>query len=202
MLSVAVMVDRNGTLNTASLDMSSGLGWQGPDTVGFANLIPGSTVTVLQASPSVYVALVVDRDGVLNIFSFNAAEGKGWQGPDTVGNASLVPGSPVTVFQQGSSIYTALTVDRNGVLNIASLDVSSGEGWQGLDTVGSASLEPGSAVTVCRDGSSTFTALMVDRSGVLNIATLDTSSTVGWNGPDTVGHGTLVPGSRVSVATQ
>jgi hypothetical protein len=26
---------------------------------------------------------------------------------------------------------TALMVDRNGVLNAASLDVSSGEGWQG-----------------------------------------------------------------------
>jgi len=49
MPNLALMVDRNGVLNTASLDLDNGKGWQGPHTVGAGNLVPGSVVTVFQA---------------------------------------------------------------------------------------------------------------------------------------------------------
>jgi hypothetical protein len=191
---VALSVDRNGVLNAAFLDGSSA-GWQGPATFGNACLVPGSPVTVFQQSSSIYMALAVDREGTLNVFSLDVSAGAGWQGPDSVGNTSLVPGSPVTVFQQSGSTFTALMVDRNGVLNEAWLNV--GDGWQGPDTIGSACLTPGSKVTVVAQSASVFAALMVDRNGVLNIATLDTVSGEGWQGPDTFGNATLVPGSSV-----
>ena len=191
---VALSVDRNGVLNAAVFGGSSG-GWQGPDTVGSACLVPGSPVTVFQQTSLIYVALAVDSEGTLNVFSLNVGDGTGWQGPDSVGNTSLVPGSPVTVFQQNGSTFTALMVDRNGVLNEASLNVS--DGWKGPDTIGSACLTPGSKVTVYAQSVSVFAALMVDRNGVLNVATLDTSCDEGWQGPDTLGNASLVPGSSV-----
>jgi hypothetical protein len=91
-------------------------------------------------------ALMVDRDGMLNAASLDLSAGGGWQGPDAVGNASLVPGSPITVFQHSKTVFTALMVDRDGMLNAASLDLSAGGGWQGPDAVGNASLVPGSRV--------------------------------------------------------
>ena len=97
---------------------------------------------------TMHAALTVDRNGVLNTALLDVGNGNGWQGPDTVGNASLVPGSPIAIFQQSNSIFTALMVDRNGVLNTASLDVSTGNGWQGPDTVGNASLMPGTVVAI------------------------------------------------------
>src|ERR1039457_5338971 len=92
------------------------------------------------------LALMVDRGGMLNVASLDLSAGGGWQGPDAVGNASLVPGSPITVFQRSKTVFTALIVDRGGMLNVASLDLSAGGGWQGPDAVGNASLIPGSQV--------------------------------------------------------
>jgi hypothetical protein len=98
LLRLALMVDRDGMLNAASLDLSAGGGWQGPDAIGNASLVPGSPVTVFQHSTTVFTALMVDRDGMLNAASLDLSAGGGWQGPDAVGNASLVPGSPVAAL--------------------------------------------------------------------------------------------------------
>ncbi len=88
------MVDRNGILNAASFDPTKG--WQGPDTIGNASLVPGSPVAVFKQSATTYIAVMVDRNGILNAASFDPT--KGWQGPDTIGNASFVPGSPVSAL--------------------------------------------------------------------------------------------------------
>src|SRR5579864_5112156 len=108
MLQVALIVDRNGMLNAASLDSSAGTTWEGPDTVGNARLVPGSRVTVCQPSDTTFIALMVDTIGVLNVASLDVSTSDGWQGPDTVGSASLVPGSPVAICQPTSSVVMAL----------------------------------------------------------------------------------------------
>jgi hypothetical protein len=41
---MAFMVDRDGTLNAARLDLKAGSGWQGPAGIGSASLVPGSPV--------------------------------------------------------------------------------------------------------------------------------------------------------------
>jgi hypothetical protein len=46
---------------------------------------------------TIYTALMIDRAGVLNSASLEV--GKGWQGPDTIGNGSLVSGARVSVIQ-------------------------------------------------------------------------------------------------------
>jgi hypothetical protein len=51
------------------------------------------------------VAFMIDQNGVLNVVSFRLGSHKGWQGPDTIGNGSLVPGSPVAVFRQSPTVY-------------------------------------------------------------------------------------------------
>ena len=193
-----VMVDRNGILNAATLDVATKDGWQGPDTIGNLTLVPGSPVTVFQQSPTVFAALMVDRNGILNAATLDVATKDGWQGPDTIGNLTLVPGSPVTVFQQSPTVFAALMVDRNGILNAATLDVATKDGWQGPDTIGNLTLVPGSPVTVFQQSPTVFAALMVDRNGILNAATLDVATKDGWQGPDTIGNLTLVPGSPVS----
>ena len=43
----------------------------------------------------------------------------------------------IAVFKRPSTVYSALMVERNGVLNIASLDAT--KGWRGLDTLGNVS---------------------------------------------------------------
>jgi hypothetical protein len=145
-----------------------------------------------------HVALSVDRTGLLNAWTLDSGAGAVWQGPSTVGDSFLVPGSPVAIFQQSTSVLTALIVDCNGVLNVAYLDLTGGTGWQGLNTVGGANLVPGSPVTVLKQSATMFMALMVDRNGVLNVATLDAMSNV-WQGPDSLGCAILVPGSHVAV---
>jgi hypothetical protein len=200
MLHVALMVDRNGLLNVASLDVSSSLGWQGPDSIGTGNLLVDTSMAVFQPSATTHLALMIDRTGVLNTFSLDSSSTSGWQGPITVGNATLVPGAPITVFQQTDYVYTALMVDRFGVLNSASLDTSSSLEWDEPNTLGSASLVPGSPVTVCQQSPSVFAALMVDRNGLLNVASLDLSRGAGWQGPDTIGNSRLAPGSRIAAS--
>ena len=193
-----VMVDRNGILNAATLDLATNDGWQGPDTIGNLTLIPGSPVTILQQSPTVFTALMVDRNGILNAATLDLATNDGWQGPDTIGNLTLIPGSPVTILQQSPTVFTALMVDRNGILNAATLDLATNDGWQGPDTIGNLTLIPGSPVTILQQSPTVFTALMVDRNGILNAATLDLATNDGWQGPDTIGNLTLVPGSPVT----
>ena len=76
------------------------------------------------------VALMVDSHGSLNAVSLETTSAIGWQGPVAVGSAALVPGSPVAVFQQSATVFTALMVDQDGMLNSASLDTSSAAGWR------------------------------------------------------------------------
>lgn len=44
-----------------------------------------------------------------------------------------------------------------------------------------------------------FSVLAVDQDGLLNVASLDSASPGGWQGPTPIGGVTLVPGSYVSV---
>jgi hypothetical protein len=198
---VAVMVDSHGVLNVTTLTTSGAANWQGPRGIGNANLVPGSPIAVCRQSRTVFTALMIDRDGILNIASLDTSSGADWQGPDGIGGANLVPGSPIAVCRQSRTVFTALMIDRDGILNIASLDVASGDSWQGPLAVGSATLVAGSPITVIPRSRTLFTALMVDRDGTLNVAMLDTSSGAGWQGPDSIGNANLVPGSLITSLT-
>ena len=142
----ALVIDRHGVLNVATVDLTAATGWQGLTTVGGGNLVPGSSVTLLKLTSSRFCALAVDCDGVLNVANLDTSTSAGWLGMDTVGGAVLAGGAPVTAIQTGSTQFVALAVDENGALNAAMLDTSSGAGWQGPDTVVNAFLQPGSRV--------------------------------------------------------
>lgn len=197
MLHVALSVDRNGLLNACSLNPDAGFTWTGPDVVGTACLVPGSPVAVFQQSVSVLGALLIDRHGMLNVATLDLAQTTGWQGLVTVGNGNLVPGSSVSLLKLTTTEFCALAIDCNGVLNVATLDATTTDGWQGMDTVGGAVLAPGAYVTAIQASTTVFVALAVDEAGALNAATLDTSSGAGWQGPDTVVNWALPPGCRV-----
>jgi len=196
----AFAVGQNGVLNVASLDLSTQKGWQGLETVGAGTLVPGSPVAVLRVSDTLLMALTIDCSGVLNIFSLDLTNQKGWEGPEMVGPGTLVPGSPVAVLRERDTIFAAFTVDRNGLLNIFSLDTTNQKGWQGPDTLGGGMFVPGSPVAVLKKRDTLFSAFVVDRNGVLNIFALDLNNQKGWQGPDTFGSMTLVPGAPVGVA--
>jgi hypothetical protein len=142
----ALMVDRDGVLNTASLDLTGRGTWRGPNPVGSSSLVPGSPVTVFQQAEMAFTALVVDRDGILNALYLDV--GGSWQGPETIGTASLLPGSPVAVVHLSRTVFAALVVDRQGILNAATLKLSKSPSWQGPDGIGTASLSPGSPVAI------------------------------------------------------
>jgi hypothetical protein len=196
-LFLAFAVDRNGLLNTFTLDLSNQKGWHGPDTLGAPTLIPGSPVAVLEASDTLFTTLAVDRNGLLSVFTLDLCNHITWHGPDTIGAPTLIPGSPVVVLKEKDALFTATTVDRNGSLNIFSLDLTSQRVWEGPNTLGTATLVPGSSVTVLKEMDAVFTAFAVDRRGTLNKFSLNLSNKKVWEGPDTLGTATLVPGSPV-----
>jgi hypothetical protein len=198
---VALTVDGNGILNAASLATTGTAAWQGPVGIGGANLVPGSRIAVFAQSKTVFTALMIDRDGILNSASLDTSAGGGWQGPAGIGGGSLVPGSPVAVLAESQTVFTALMVDRDGILNSASLDTSAGGGWQGPVALGAATLMPGSPVTVIRRSKTVVSALMVDRDGTLSVAWLDTAAGTGWQGPDGIGTARLLPGSMITQLT-
>ena len=108
------------------------------------------------------IVLTIDSTGTY-VASFDA--NAGWQSLASIGEACFVPGAPIAVFNQPTGTNTALTIDRDGVLNAVSFDA------QGVPssptTYGSASFVPGSPIAVVADGS-TYSAAIVDGEGVLN----------------------------------
>jgi hypothetical protein len=99
---------------------------------------------IIEQSDSLFTAVVVDRNGVLNAFTLDTTAGAQWQGPELIGTASLVPGSDLRLVRVSSTLVQALVVDRNGVLNAFTLDATSGAGWSGPQLIGNPTLQPGS----------------------------------------------------------
>jgi hypothetical protein len=145
-------------------------------------------------------ALAVDQFGLLNVATLDTAAGAVWAGPVPVGNASLVPGSPVAVVWQSTTVVAALAVDRNGLLNVATLDTAAGVGWEGPIPVGSAGLTSGCPIAVAKLSSAPSVALMIGAAGLIDVASLDTSSGT-WQGPDPVGGAGFPPGGYVTTVT-
>jgi len=193
----ALMVDTEGVLQATSLKGISAADWQEIQSIGNSNLVPASTVATLQYSITVAMALTVDRSGVLNVYRNDSTDGAGWRLAETVGGATLQPGGNVVVFRQSASMVTALTIDRFGVLNRASLDSSVSSSWQGMFTIGGSQLIPGSPIALCISDSAVFTAMVVDSAGMLNVATLDLGAGPDWQGLSTIGGAQLDPGSAV-----
>src|SRR3954451_24450611 len=72
---------------------------------------------------------------------------KGWQGPAAFGEKHLQPGAFITpLFRQSESIFAALTVDRNGTMNVVWADRNK-QGWQGPVAFGGNRLHPGAFIT-------------------------------------------------------
>jgi hypothetical protein len=46
------------------------------------------------------VAVVVDSQGILNAFTLDTTTGASWQGPDIIGNASLLPGASLAIVSR------------------------------------------------------------------------------------------------------
>jgi hypothetical protein len=99
---------------------------------------------IIEQSDSLFTAVVIDRNGVLNAFTLDTTASAQWQGPELIGTASLVPGSDLRVVRVSSTLVQVLLVDRNGVLNVFTLDATSGAGWGGPQLIGSPTLQPGS----------------------------------------------------------
>jgi hypothetical protein len=151
----------------------------------------------MPSEPASVVA--VGRWGILTVATFGAS------GDDTevetafVGNGVLVPGSPVTVFSNGATLW-ALMIDRAGFLSAASADLSSPAlAWEGPASIGSPVFVPGSRASVFEHSAGVLTALAVDRSGLLSAASLQPGDLDAWQCPIGIGTNCLMPGSTVTV---
>jgi hypothetical protein len=191
-------VDKNGAMNVAWVDTSNGKGWQGPYAFGDPHLAPGAPMAIVQPATTLTTALTVDKKGAMNVAWLDTTATNGWQGPYAFGDPHLVPGAPVAAFQQSKTVTTALTVDKNGAMNVAWVDSSNGKGWQGPYAFGDPHLTPGAQVTAFQQSANVFDVLTIDKNGYLNVAYLDTSAGGGWKGPFTVGTPGLVPGAPVT----
>ena len=202
----ALTVDKDGKMNVAWLDLSDpSKGWHAPVAFGDARLVPGAPVSVFQQSATVYTALTVDKDGKMNVAWLDLSDpSKGWHAPVAFGDARLAPGAPVSVFQQSATVYTVLTVDKDGKMNVAWLDLSDpSKGWHAPVAFGDARLAPGAPVSVFQQSATVYTVLTVDKDGKMNVAWLDLGDpSKGWHAPVAFGNARLVPGAPVSVFQQ
>lgn len=147
-LLVSLMVDASGTLTAIELDLSSGVAERSALPIGTASFPPGSPIALLQPSKTSYSAVLVDVTGMLDVATVDlSGTTPAWTGPDAIGNGNLVPGSHLTVVPQGTTAISVLAVDRDGLLNVATLQITSGT-WEGPVAVGNAGLVPGSYVSI------------------------------------------------------
>ena len=201
----ALTVDQHGAMNVVWLDTNvEQVRWQGPVGFGDQHLVPGAPVTpVFEQSPGIFAALTVDRNGVMNVVWLDThQEPIHWRGPVGFGGQHLAPGAPVTpVFEQSPGIFAALTVDRNGVMNVVWLDTHQEPiHWRGPVGFGGQHLAPGAPVTpVFEQSPGIFAALTVDRNGAMNVVWLDThQEPIHWRGPVGFGGQHLAPGAPVT----
>jgi lysophospholipase L1-like esterase len=190
--------------------------WQGPMPFGDARLSPGAPVSVFPQSSGVWAGLTVDqslvhshdagrrmsRVGTMNVVWGDFNRNDGWQGPRPFGDAHLAPGAPVSVFQQSPGIWTGLTVDRAGTMNVVWGDFNRNDGWQGPRPFGDAHLAPGAQVSVFQQSPGVWAGLTVDRTGTMNVVWGDFNVNGGWQGPRPFGGAHLAPGAPVSVFQQ
>jgi hypothetical protein len=196
----ALLVDENGTL-TVSTSNGSGT-WSTPVGVGNAGLSPGAGGALLSVATDVLIVLMVDTSGTsgtLTAIELDLSSGVTQQSTVPIGAPTFPPGAPIGLVQQSKTSYAAVLVDLDGMLNVANVDLSGPTpSWTGPDAIGNGNLVPGSHLTVVAQGTSAISVLVVDRDGLLNIATLQIASG-SWQGPIPVGNTGLVPGSYVSV---
>ena len=168
-------------------------GWQGPAGFGGDHLAAGAPISpVFEQNPGVFAALSVDKQGRMNVVWLDMNQpNPGWQGPVGFGGDHLSPGAPVSpVFEQNPGVFAALSVDRQGRMNVVWLDMNQpNPGWQGPVGFGGDHLSPGAPVSpVFEQSPGVFAALTVDRNGRMNVVWLDMNQPhPGWQGP--VGFG-------------
>ena len=184
-------------MNVVWADQNHPGGWQGPVAFGGAHLKPGAFITPLfQQQEKVFAALTVDKNGAMNVVWADLNNPNGWQGPIAFGDAHLQPGAFITpLFQQEETIFVALTVDKNGAMNVVWADLNNKSGWQGPIGFGDAHLQPGAFITpLFAQDQKVFAALTVDKNGAVNVVWADLNSPDGWQGPVAFGDPHLRPG--------
>jgi hypothetical protein len=179
----ALSVDANGTIQVLWVDGSGA--WQGP--VPIANSTgkfpAGAPIAMAnQGSLNQVTALVVDRNGTVNVLWVN--HGGEWQGPVPITSTSGLasPGGSIAVANQGSlKQLTAVFVDHTGTVQVLWV-VGSGN-WQGpvqISTSGfTSALAP---VSIANQGSmDQITALVADNNHAVNAFWVIGSGN--WQGP-------------------
>src|SRR5260370_31512715 len=99
---------------------------------------------------------------------------QGWQGPVAFDGANLGPGAFITpLYQQNDAVSTALTVDKNGFMNVVFAERNK-QGWQGPLAFGKGTLQPGAFLTpLFRQNDALSAALTVDKNWVMNVVWAD-----------------------------
>jgi hypothetical protein len=150
--------------------------WKGPVAFGGAHLSPGAPVSVFQQSPGVWAGLTVDRNGMMNVTwaDFNVSTPR-WEDPVAFGGAYLVPGAPVSVFQQSPGVWAGVTVDTKGMISVAWADFKVREPrWEGPVQFGEeATLFPGAPVSVFQQSPAVWAGLTVGRNEMMNVMWAD-----------------------------
>ena len=78
---------------------------------------------VLSHSPStIERTLHFEGDDASYDLIFMLRHNHGWSGPVAFGDAHLMPGAPVSIFQQSPGVWAGLTVDKAGAMNVVWLD--------------------------------------------------------------------------------
>lgn len=200
MTHVSFLIDRSGVLTVSTCPAGAGGTWSDPVGVGSAGLCPGAAVVYFRTMKDVMTALTVDANGTLSAVEVDVSGSAAWLGTVGVGPPCFVPGSPLALLRLSRTAHVAVLVDGNGTLNAATANVSGATtSWKGPELIGGESLLPGSRLSAVKQHATLFSVLAVDQDGLLNVASLDSASPDGWQGPNPVGGFSLVPGSYVSV---
>ena len=122
-----------------------------------------------------------------------------WRGPVAFGDPHLVPGAPVSVFEQSPGVRAGLTVDKCGAMNVVWGDFNANDGWKGPKSFGDAHLFPGAPVSIFEQSPGVWAGLTVDKAGAMNVVWGDFNTNDPWKGPKPFGDAHLFPAAPVSV---
>jgi outer membrane protein assembly factor BamB len=100
------------------------------------------------------------------------------------------------------NVEASLLIDNRSSLDVAWLDLGEGVGWHPPQPISDPVAPPGASVAMAKQTDTVLTALLVDRSGRLNVAWLDLADRQGWHKPQPISDVVAPPGASVVMAKQ
>jgi outer membrane protein assembly factor BamB len=207
---VALVAGNNGAVSNFFLDLDQQpQRWQGPFAMSATGLFPaGARITLMNQTPRVLVALVVDNNGaVVNFFLDLDQQPQRWQGPFAMSAAGLFPaGAPITLMNQTPRVLVALVAGNNGAVSNFFLDLDQQpQRWQGPFAISPPEFAlPGTPITLMNQTPRVLVALVTGNNGAVSNFFLDLDQQPQrWQGPFAISPpGFALPGTPITLMNQ